>query len=266
MLSTAKDETARKIDQINFEYVLPDGPAVVKKTNGSPKAVTANKEAKSKYDEYVEGLRDYQTAQISKLGSYIFSPYLNGTVFIQYPNDLSLSHAHTHTDLPNAEKVYGMIIEQSPNFLAAHNALIQKLELADAKNSLPLTFRATIDGTSDLDESLATLKRIVRLADIVISGTNVDTLLAYYGLKADNRPDAAKIKTDMDKQKANLLEAYVRKAIALGKINAIESYRHELDSAKKVTSVSDDVNTIFNDACKLIDCNDQKVQTIIITF
>lgn len=71
MLSTAKDETARKIDLINFEYILPDGPAVVKKNNGSPKAVGANKEAKSKYDEYVEALRDYQTAQISKLGAYL---------------------------------------------------------------------------------------------------------------------------------------------------------------------------------------------------
>lgn len=70
ILSTSKDETARKIDTINFEYILPDGPAVVKKNNnGSSKAVGANKEVKSKYDEYLEGLRDYQTSQISKLGA-----------------------------------------------------------------------------------------------------------------------------------------------------------------------------------------------------
>lgn len=68
-MSTSKDETARKIDQIHFEYILPDGPAVVKKNNGSAKAVGANKEVKSKYDEYLEGLRDYQTTQISKLGA-----------------------------------------------------------------------------------------------------------------------------------------------------------------------------------------------------
>lgn len=66
MFSTSKDETARKIDQISFEYILPDGPAVVKK-NGTPK--TNNKEGKSKYDEYLEGLRDYQNGQISKLGT-----------------------------------------------------------------------------------------------------------------------------------------------------------------------------------------------------
>lgn len=166
--------------------------------------------------------------------------------------------------MPNAEKVYASIVEQSPNFLGAHIALIQKLELAESKNSLPMTFKANIDGTSDLDESLATLKRIVGLCDAVIKGTNVDSLLAYYGLKADNRPDAAKIKTDMDKQKSNLLDAYVRKAIALGKINAVEAYQHELDSAKKVTSVADDVEAIFNDAAKLTDCFDQKVKNSVI--
>lgn len=159
-----------------------------------------------------------------------------------------------------------MIIEQSPNFHGAHIAMIQKLELAEAKNSLPLTFKATIDGTSDLDEALSTLKRIVSLADTVIKGTNVDSLLAYYGLKSDNRPDAAKIKTDMDKQKANLLDAYVRKAVALGKINAIETYQNELDSEKKVTSVTDDVITIFNDAGKLIDCYDPKVNNCNISI
>lgn len=68
-MSTSKDETARKIDQIHFEYILPDGPAVVKKNNGAAKAVMATKEAKSKYDEYLESLRDYQTSQISKLGA-----------------------------------------------------------------------------------------------------------------------------------------------------------------------------------------------------
>lgn len=41
----------------------------------------------------------------------------------------------------------------------------------------------------------ATLRRIIDLADVVIKDTNTDALLAYYGLKADNRADAAKIKT-----------------------------------------------------------------------
>lgn len=73
--------------------------------------------------------------------------------------------------------------------------MIQKLELAETKNSLPLSFKASLDNTNDLDTSLSTLKRIITLADVVINGTNVDTLLGYYGLKSDSRPDASKIKS-----------------------------------------------------------------------
>lgn len=99
------------------------------------------------------------------------------------------------TELADAEKIYANIIKDFPTYLTAHISLIQKLELAEAKNSLPLTFKASLDNTNDLDTSVSTLKRIVTLADTVINGTNVDVLLAYYGLKTDSRPDATKIKT-----------------------------------------------------------------------
>lgn len=98
-------------------------------------------------------------------------------------------------ELADAEKIYANIIKEFPTFLTAHISLIQKLELAEAKNSLPLSFKASLDNTNDLDTSLSTLKRIVTLADAVITETNTDALLTYYGLKNDSRPDAAKIKT-----------------------------------------------------------------------
>lgn len=143
----------------------------------------------------------------------------------------------------------------------AHIALMQKLEVAEAKNSLPLTFKASLNGANDLDTTLSTLKRIVGLADVVINGTNIDTLLAYYGLKTDSRSDAAKIKTDMDKQKANVLDAYVRKVIALGKINIIEPQLKVSDPAKTTASVTEDIDAIFTEVGKLIDHYDQKVDS-----
>lgn len=165
----------------------------------------------------------------------------------------------TLLDLVDAEKIYANIIKDFPNYLNAHISLIQKLELAEAKNSLPLSFKASIDSTNDLEASLSTLKRIVGLADVVINGTNVDTLLAYYGLKTDSRPDAAKIKTEMDKQRTNLLDAYVRKIIALGKTNILETHLSEGDSTKKPTVVADDIEAIFIEVGKFIDYFDQKV-------
>lgn len=68
-LMLPKDEQARKIDMSTFEYVLPEGSyAPNKKGNGTPK--TAVKDAKAKLDEYRESLRDFQNAQIAKLGKY----------------------------------------------------------------------------------------------------------------------------------------------------------------------------------------------------
>lgn len=165
----------------------------------------------------------------------------------------------TVSELADAEKIYANIIRDFPSYLTAHISFIQKLELAEVKNSLPLSLKASLDTINDLDTQLSTLKRIVGLADAVIKGTNIDTLLAYYGLKSDSRADAAKIKTDMDKQKANLLDAYVRKVIALGKINIIETYQNETDSPRKVTPVADDIDTTFIEAGKFIDQYDQKV-------
>lgn len=97
--------------------------------------------------------------------------------------------------MADAEKVYANIIKEFPTYLTAHISLIQKLELAEPKNSLPLTFKSSLDNTNDLDTSVSTLKRIITLADAVINETNIDALLAYYGLKTDSRADANKIKT-----------------------------------------------------------------------
>lgn len=99
------------------------------------------------------------------------------------------------SELADAEKIYTNIVKEFPTYVTAHNALAQKLELAETKNSLPMIFKSSLDNTNDLDTSLSTLKRIVTLTDAVIRGINVDALLAYYGIKSDSRPDAAKIKT-----------------------------------------------------------------------
>lgn len=63
----------------------------------------------------------------------------------------------------------------------------------------------------------------------------------------------------MEKQKNNLLDAYVRMTIALGKINMIEEKQKEIDSSVKVTPINEDIDTIFFEVVKLIDCFDQKV-------
>lgn len=96
--------------------------------------------------------------------------------------------------MADAEEIYAKIVNDFPAYLTVNISMIQKLELAEVKNSLPFTFKSSLDKSNNLDTTQATLKRIVSLADIVIKGTNAETLLAYFGLKVDNRPDAVKIK------------------------------------------------------------------------
>lgn len=100
------------------------------------------------------------------------------------------------TELADAEGIYAELIKEFPSFLPAHVSLIQKLDVVETKNSLPFMFNATLEKMSVADAKTldATLKRVVTLANIVISGTNAESLLAYYGLKSDSRPDAVKIK------------------------------------------------------------------------
>lgn len=71
---------------------------------------------------------------------------------------------------------------------------------------------------------------------------------------------------EMDKQKSNLLDAYVRKVIALGKINLTESKQAEIDSTKKPTAVADDIDAIYTELGKFTDYNDQKVNRIYIAL
>lgn len=98
-------------------------------------------------------------------------------------------------ELSDAEELYSSIIKDFPTYLQAHISLIQKLDLVEPKNSLPLDYKLSLAKANDLDATKTKLNRILELANIVIKETNVEALLAYYGLKTDNRVDAAKIKT-----------------------------------------------------------------------
>lgn len=106
-----------------------------------------------------------------------------------------------------AEKIYGEVVAAHPKHLQAHLLLIQNIESSQLKAQLPLTFaNAQNSITQDAGEGAEkqkedqkkvynALERIIKLADKVIDETDSDGLLAYYGLKNDTRPDAAKIKT-----------------------------------------------------------------------
>ncbi|XP_055535925.1 tripeptidyl-peptidase 2 [Wyeomyia smithii] len=224
----AKDELGKKCDTYNFQYILTEGPTVKKNGNS-----TNSKETKSKFEEYSEGLRDYQVAQIAKL------------------------------DPENAEIVYKAVLKDNPNYPAAHLALIENLDSSDLKTNLPLAFAASLDKGESGAAAAALLKvkllKIIELADLLLKDVDHNALLAYYGMKTDNRQNAAKIKTQMDKQKQQLLEAAQKKLIALCKLRVIKSVVDSNEVGEPDADKLDEIDQIFGDVGKFIDYNDSKV-------
>lgn len=96
------------------------------------------------------------------------------------------------------------MVAAHPKHLPAHLQFIQNIESTELKTQLPLAFVAAQqrrssegdDGSVDnIQKQRSALERVVKLADIVIKETDADSLLSYYGIKNDTRPDATKIKT-----------------------------------------------------------------------
>ena len=120
-------------------------------------------------EEYKDGLRDYQCAQIPKL------------------------------DFDAAEELYTEMAKNHPSHLSVHLLFIQQLENYGYKVQMPFAFTKLYNADTDdqkleKDKLISKTKLIIELADIVINQTDKDALLAYYGIKSDTRSDASKIK------------------------------------------------------------------------
>jgi tripeptidyl-peptidase II len=168
-----KDELGRKVGINNFQYIFTESPPV-KKANGGG----SPKEVKTKTEEYKEGLRDYQCQMIAKMEG------------------------------EEAEILYKEVLAANSCFVGAHLAMILSIETpsgVDLKNQLPFAFKKQLREVTDVEDLKGNLTKIANLAGLVIEGINQENLLAYYGLKSDNRPDAVKIKQQMDKQKEHVL-------------------------------------------------------------
>ncbi|KFB50300.1 AGAP004870-PA-like protein [Anopheles sinensis] len=269
-ITYAKEDIIKKCVSHCFQYILTEGPPAKKSvatassntgssssnsaatvppptTNGNqPTAngtatdgangvsvpvngVSTKEGTKSKWDEYCEGLRDYQTTQISKL------------------------------DAESAENLYRTVLKDNPTHSAAHLALVDNIDQGELKANLPYAFTAACDPTETGAVALQKMKllRIVDLTRLVLKEIDQNALLAYYGLKVDNRPNASKIKVQMDKQKQLLLEACQRQFVALCKLKVLHTVYDGQDGSQP--DYSDELEQLYGDVGKFIDYTDPKV-------
>lgn len=91
--------------------------------------------------------------------------------------------------------MYAEIVREHPDFLQVHMAMVAKLDASlEIKAQFPFTFRAARD-EQHYPKVIEKLQRIVKLCNIVIKTNQGNGLLEFYGIKTDQRPNAAKIKT-----------------------------------------------------------------------
>uniref|UniRef100_A0A182IWH8 Tripeptidyl-peptidase 2 n=1 Tax=Anopheles atroparvus TaxID=41427 RepID=A0A182IWH8_ANOAO len=265
-ITYAKEDIIKKCVSHNFQYILTEGPPAKKSvavgasssstpavalstangncqatangtganaptTNGAPVngATVATKEGKSKWDEYCEGLRDFQTTQIVKL------------------------------DAENAENLYRAVLKDHPTHSAAHLAMVDNIDSGEMKMNLPHAFTAACDPNDSGAVALLKVKllRIVELTNLVLKEIDQNVLLAYYGLKVDNRPNASKIKIQMEKQKYLLLDACQKQFVALCKLRVLQNIYDTQDVSQP--DYAEELEQLYGDVGKFIDYTDTKV-------
>ncbi|CAL7943225.1 unnamed protein product [Xylocopa violacea] len=206
-LTFCKDENGKKVDFHTFKYILTE-PTKKSSSNSNSTSPynSSGKEKTTKWDEYNEALRDFKCSWLTKLAP--------STKPGEYANLL-----------------YGELKNLFSDHLPVHSAMLISLDSPEARRHVPH------DDISE--ESVALANQIITVADAVITNIDQDKLLAYYGLKSDQRDDAAKIRTAMEKQKLSLIKALVKKGCALARLyvhNAKkgdadrQSYEHLLES------------------------------------
>ncbi|XP_066956231.1 tripeptidyl-peptidase 2 isoform X3 [Macrobrachium rosenbergii] len=206
-LSFAKDELVRKADQYPLRVVVTELPCKKRSTTSSGTGTEEKKETKTHAD-YLEALRDLQTAWIAKL------------------------------DSESGEQIHREVMATHPDHLAAQLARLQALDAGGAQN------RALV---------IAQAKQIVSAVDTA-------PLLAFYGTKTDTRSDAAKIKTQMDKQRNTLLEALSRQG------SAMCSDILQLPASERPQETLEQLDNIATEILKFVEASDSKVNSFFASY
>lgn len=114
------------------------------------------------------------------------------------------------------------------------------------------------------DSSISLANQIISVADIVINSIDQEKLLAYFGMKSDQRPDAAKIKTTMEKQRNSLTEALIKKGSALARLYVNSLKNGDGDGQQK--SFIESFTNVWKDVLKFSEATDSKVRSSILNF
>lgn len=180
---------------------------------------------KSKMEEYSEALRDLKNTYLAKL-------------------DPSEAAYNLYEELKTAY----------PEYLAIHSSMMQCLDPMENKKQLPL-----LQSFEMLNLDMDVYNKILAIADVILDAIDMDQLLSAIAVKTELRPDSAKIKSQIDKQKTSLLDALTRKCIVFSRIYIGSKF-------KEGSMFPEQIRDIAKDIFKFVDLNDAKGQTNVFYF
>ena len=150
----------------------------------------------------------------------------------------------------HAHKLYVELKSDFPEHLPVYTSMLSSLDLTEARRHVP---------HDDLpDTSLNYANQMLGVADKVLSAVDQDKLLAYFGAKSDQRPDAAKVKSTMEKQKNCLVEALVKKGCALSRLYV---GRTKVEGEGPNKELLDNFWEVWKEVQKFAEPNDIKVRS-----
>ncbi|KAK5646152.1 hypothetical protein RI129_004616 [Pyrocoelia pectoralis] len=187
---------------------------------------------KSKNDEYKEALRDLEVAWLAKL-------------------DVSSV----------AESLYNQLCSQYPDHLQVHISYLQNITPSNLKHILPTFEEKEIQNYNRGD-----LEKIMNISNKVINNINQESLLVYLGIKNDTRPDASKIKSNMEKQKTILVESLCHKGIAMCHIYQMSQLSAEETSQDYQKVSLEEISDTWKTLLQFVDPYDKSSASIVVTF
>ncbi|XP_018328349.1 tripeptidyl-peptidase 2 [Agrilus planipennis] len=220
----AKDDLGRRVDTYPFKYVFHQGGPIKR----SPPPVKYER-TRTKKEEYKEILRDLKTTWISKM--------------------------ETQED---AERLYEEVKREFPDNPQAHVHMLQFLDPMDVKKQLPGLNREDIQKYNVQDIQT----KIFPICQATIGSIDQNALLAYFALKSDNRLDAVKIRSVMERQRSALIETLCRKGIGLCKL--YQYVQFEAGPARKVSK--EEIANVWRELSKFTDPNDRNAATNVSVF
>ncbi|KAK3095930.1 hypothetical protein FSP39_020998 [Pinctada imbricata] len=116
-----------------------------------------------------------------------------------------------------------------------------------------------------LDSSKDRAKKLIDIIDLckcVISKIDQPALLSYFGMKSDTRSNAATIKSESEKLKETLIEAYVKLGCAQADVQIFQS--EEQEEYMHITVTEEDLQDTYNNLQKWADLGDSKVSSFTI--